>query len=306
MTKQGINLNPTGLGPSFGITLILSLPEGVLISKYLYYLRRKHKHLEKCVLFFHHVTEAKIPLSLSLSLSRPQTMKLVASFAAVCCAIVSMADAFVPSASFRPTGVGGRKTSAVKFRTTMQLGGGGLDNLGGDRGTYLDRVQQLKQEISSGTRTADLSKVDPRMITENEEVMFETINSPLKEEEVTRLTEASGKRENDVDQEEEDAELEAELLAMFVDQGDIDESILPVVGSTTAKSKRTVIELPEPLDIGASQDLLRAFNQYSDIEKDIWQDVGEELVRGVAPEPNAEFPETFVLKPQGGNLDVLQ
>ena len=223
-------------------------------------------------------------------------MKLVANFAAACCAIVSMADAFVPSASFRPTGVGGRKTSAVRFRTTMQLGGGGLDNLGGDRGTYLDRVQQLKQEISSGTRTADLSKVDPRMITENEEVMFETINSPLKEEEVTRLTEA----------EEEDAGLEAELLAMFVDQGDIEESILPVVGSTTAKSKRTVIELPEPLDIGASQDLLRAFNQYSDIEKNIWQDVGEELVRGVAPEPAAEFPETFVLKPQGGNLDVLQ
>jgi len=26
MTEQGINLNPTGLGPSFGITLLLSLP----------------------------------------------------------------------------------------------------------------------------------------------------------------------------------------------------------------------------------------------------------------------------------------
>lgn len=48
--------------------------EGVWISKYPYYLRRKHKHLEKCVLFFHHVTKAKIPLplcSLSHSLSIP-------------------------------------------------------------------------------------------------------------------------------------------------------------------------------------------------------------------------------------------
>ena len=119
------------------------------------------------------------------------------------------------------------------FTTTMQLGGGGLESLGGDRNTYVDRIQQLKDEISSGKRDGEVSNVDPRMITENEEVMFETINLPLQEDEVTRLKEASGKRENLVDaeqEEEEDAELELALLAMFVEQGDIDASSLPKTG----------------------------------------------------------------------------
>ena len=108
-----------------------------------------------------------------------------------------------------------------------------MESLGGDRNTYVDRIQQLKDEISSGKRDGEVSNVDPRMITENEEVMFETINFPLQEDEVTRLKEASGKREDLVDaeqEEEEDAELELALLAMFVEQGDIDASSLPKTG----------------------------------------------------------------------------
>ena len=160
--------------------------------------------------------------------------KVVAALSAV-----AMADAFAPGASLRlSSGLNCRvhksARSGPKFcTTTMQLGGGGLESLGGDRNTYVDRIQQLKDEISSGKRDGEVSNVDPRMITENEEVMFETINLPLQEDEVTRLKEASGKREDLVDaeqEEEEDAELELALLAMFVEQGDIDASSLPKTG----------------------------------------------------------------------------
>ena len=74
----------------------------------------------------------------------------------------------------------------------------------------------------------------------------------------------------------------------------------------TRTATQTVIELEEPLDLGASRDLLTAFNKYGDIEKELWEQVGMDLVRGKAPTPSkAKFQETFVL----GKLhsdDVLQ
>ena len=69
-----------------------------------------------------------------------------------------------------------------------------------------------------------------------------------------------------------------------------------------------MIELPEPLDLGSSQDLLRAFNTYKDAERAIWDDVAGDLVRGTPQQPQkAAFPERFVLRPEGGTVkDVLQ
>lgn len=96
----------------------------------------------------------------------------------------------------------------------------------------MQRIQALKDEIASG-RTFDPSSVDSRLITENEEVMFETINAPLEMEEVTRLREASTQLEGllELDNEdEEDPEMELALLQMFVDQGDIDKTTLPKTG----------------------------------------------------------------------------
>jgi len=58
-----------------------------------------------------------------------------------------------------------------------------------------------------------------------------------------------------------------------------------------------VIELEEPLDLGASRDLLAAFNKYGDIERELWEQVGMDLVQGKAPTPSdVKWQETFVLK----------
>ncbi len=47
-----------------------------------------------------------------------------------------------------------------------------MAGLGGDKDAYLERVRALRDEISSGTRAIDTTAVDPRLITENEEVIF--------------------------------------------------------------------------------------------------------------------------------------
>ncbi len=47
-----------------------------------------------------------------------------------------------------------------------------MAGLGGDKDAYLERVRALRDEISSGTREIDTTAVDPRLITENEEVIF--------------------------------------------------------------------------------------------------------------------------------------
>lgn len=77
----------------------------------------------------------------------------------------------------------------------------------------------------------------------------------------------------------------------------------------SCRTAKTVIELPVPLDLAASADLLRAFDSYSQMEKDLWQQVGQDLVRGQPPRvESVGFQETFVVTPQGGKLpdDVLQ
>ena len=75
-----------------------------------------------------------------------------------------------------------------------------------------------------------------------------------------------------------------------------------------------MLELPEPLDLAASEDLLRAFNTYSKVEQDLWDDVAADLLQGKlkktgedAAAGSSSFPDTFVLRPQGGTVgDVLQ
>ena len=47
-----------------------------------------------------------------------------------------------------------------------------MAGLGGNKDAYLERVRALRDEISSGTREIDTTAVDPRLITENEEVIF--------------------------------------------------------------------------------------------------------------------------------------
>ena len=47
-----------------------------------------------------------------------------------------------------------------------------MAGLGGDKEAYLERVRALRDEISAGTREIDTMAVDPRLITENEEVIF--------------------------------------------------------------------------------------------------------------------------------------
>ena len=37
----------------------------------------------------------------------------------------------------------------------MQVGGGGLEKLGGDSNAYMQRIKELKEEMSSGTVSVD-------------------------------------------------------------------------------------------------------------------------------------------------------
>lgn len=121
----------------------------------------------------------------------------------------------------------------------MQLGGAGLEGLGAaaDKDTYLSRVQSLKDEIDSGLREVNPTNVDSRLISENEELLFEAVDAPLQEDEVARLRTASSVPgfSNTLDglmeaEEEDDAELEMALLEMFAEQGDIDRADLPKTG----------------------------------------------------------------------------
>jgi hypothetical protein len=62
------------------------------------------------------------------------------------------------------------------------------------------------------------------------------------------------------------------------------------------------VELPEPLDWATSQDLLEAFNKYTEIEKQIWADVVEEKKGEKKEEEETGVPrgikETFELTPR--------
>jgi len=157
--------------------------------------------------------------------------------AAVAALCAGVAHAFAPApAALRPATT---TTARVCARTgpRMQVGGGGLDKLGGDTDAYMKRIQELKEEMASGARNQDFSYVDPRLITENEEVMFETINSPLEEEEVARLKAAQAQQQLPnldsllaLQEDEDDAEMELALLEMFKEQGDIDAAALPKTG----------------------------------------------------------------------------
>ncbi len=57
-----------------------------------------------------------------------------------------------------------------------------------------------------------------------------------------------------------------------------------------------MIELEEPLDLGASLHLVSAFNKYGNMEKQLWEEVGQDLLRGtLATRSDAKFQETFVI-----------
>ncbi len=62
------------------------------------------------------------------------------------------------------------------------------------------------------------------------------------------------------------------------------------------------VELPEPLDWATSQDLLKAFNKYTEIEKQIWTDVVEEKKGEKKEEEKKGVPrvikETYELTPR--------
>ena len=86
-------------------------------------------------------------------------------------------------------------------------------------------------------REVNPTNVDSRLISENEELLFEAVDAPLQEDEVARLRTASSVPgfSNTLDglmeaEEEDDAELEMALLEMFAEQGDIDRADLPKTG----------------------------------------------------------------------------
>ena len=85
-------------------------------------------------------------------------------------------------------------------------------------------------------------------------------------------------------------------MTYFDTQLYFDAAAFNYISTNTHTNTQTVIELEEPLDLGASLDLISAFNKYGDIEKQLWEEVGQDLLRGTLSTPSdAKFKETFVL-----------
>mmetsp|Transcript_62051 Transcript_62051/g.146309 ORF Transcript_62051/g.146309 Transcript_62051/m.146309 type:complete len:346 (+) Transcript_62051:95-1132(+) len=212
--------------------------------------------------------------------------------AAVSC--VAVANCFQVNGGAALKSGSGRNCAATNTKLSMQVGGGGLKGLGGDKDAYYERLRERKEALARGEGVNSAPTSDAlAMVSENEEVLFDMLNSDMSEEEVSRLA-AANKARMGLDVGEEDPELEKALLAMFVEQGDVSPDALMEKKAEEA-AKKTVIELDQPLDLETSRELFKAMNKYESMEQGVWDEVQQEMQSGTIEVPD-KVKEHFFLK----------